>query len=132
MREEIEKAIAMLESLKYIYDRSEIGVGGTINVQDYHSVIKSLQALQHKGEAVGETFEHGINGALCFVKLDRDLPEGAKLYTHPQPAVPDEVVIALSRRHPEGPCGRLMIPEHEWANVKKWVKALLSAGKGGE
>jgi hypothetical protein len=89
MSDAISKAISMLESLKYIHDQSPIGVGGTINAQDYHSVIDALQALQQSGEPVA--VRYGFDG-YGYLYLDGGsgsdwmtrIPDAEKLYAAPQ------------------------------------------------
>ena len=97
-------------------------------------------AVQHagQGEAVGEvvTYSIGVLSPYKAGKLNRALPDGTKLYTHPQPAVPDvnqQLVEALQGLYNYDPKCPACCPSNEKAKLwDKAEEALLSAGKGGE
>ncbi len=81
--------------------------------------IAKAQAPQHDGcEPIG-AIDYGMRAGVLLTQVGESLPHGTKLYTTPQPAVPDE-----KKRYSDSP--------YEGGYADGWNacrKALLSAGK---
>jgi hypothetical protein len=126
------------EFLEWIRDRIVHVYGESPNTDFVLRLGDIAQALQHSGEPVGEVFEVLCEGRIVYAEVydGAVIPHKAKLYTTPQPVVPEGLTLwdldIIRQWHNAAKDGYGNYLDERDADTFAKLEALLSAGKGGE
>lgn len=100
----------------------------------YHTNGEPAQAAHARyagsGEAVAKVeLSHGGYPVIMMLARPEDVREGALLYTHPAPSVPDDVYKVLKKTSLGSLDGTVMMHMTDYNKIVSWVNSLLDAPK---